>query len=80
MLFFDAQKQRKIMLMKYKDFKMLSIDDMKQIMGGIEPGFAESCGTCPSTSGGGVKLTCILKDGFCIKPANCNNAVECKKD
>ena len=68
------------MLMKYKDFKMLSIDDMNQIMGGNEPELVETCGTCPSSSGGGVKLSCILKNDFCIKPANCNNAVDCKKD
>lgn len=67
------------MIMKYNDFKSLTVNEMKKITGGDFP--LATCGTCPSTSGGGVKLTCTKDSfGFCVKPANCNNAVDCKED
>jgi bacteriocin-like protein len=66
------------MLMKYKDFKTMTQAEMKKIVGGNEEEELDSCGTCPSSSGGGVKLTCTKSYGMCLKPANCNNAVDCK--
>lgn len=67
--------------MKYKDFKKLTPIEMTKIIGGNFPEDGATCGTCPSSSGGNVKLTC-KKDtfNFCIKPANCNNAVDCKEE
>jgi hypothetical protein len=44
--------------MKYKDFKMLSTDDMKQILGGDAPLEPDSCST---TCGcGSASVTCAL--------------------
>lgn len=46
------------MIMKYRDFKILSVDDMKQIMGGNPPGSPCSSGECgPETAT--VKGTCF---------------------
>lgn len=38
--------------MKYKDFKMLSIDDMKHIIGGNPPANETFCGGCNDWSAG----------------------------
>lgn len=65
--------------MKYKDFKTMTSNEMKNIIGGDVPVERETCGTCPSSTQGGGQLTCY-KEPFigCIKPSNCNNAVDCK--
>ena len=39
------------MLMKYKDFKQLSNDDMKQIVGGLATSNFTYCGTCTNMNG-----------------------------
>ena len=69
------------MLMKYKDFKTMTANEMKNIIGGTEPIEPRvKCGTCPSSSGLG-ELTCY-KDSLglsCLKPSTCNNAVDCKE-
>jgi hypothetical protein len=44
------------MLMKYKDFKMLSIDDMKQITGGSADG---GCSCATLFTGGGTIAHCL---------------------
>lgn len=67
------------MILKYKDFKTMTQFEMKNIVGGsapIDP--KESCGTCPSATQGGGDITCY-KDaiGSCLKPANCNNSIDC---
>ena len=42
--------------MKYKDFKMLSKDDMKQIMGGSEGGGGTCTASCVNANS--VSMTC----------------------
>jgi bacteriocin-like protein len=44
------------MLMKYKDFKTMTQAEMKKIVGGNEEEELDSCGTCPSSSGGVLNL------------------------
>lgn len=70
------------MIMKYKDFKMLSRDDMKKVMGGSEPsscaancnpGFVsfDSCsGTCTATDDVGVKCGDVKR--CCSSGQSCN--------
>lgn len=48
--------------MKYKDFKMLSDDDMKQIRGGV----AWCRATAQCNGGGSVTLTCPSATSGCI--------------
>ena len=55
------------MLMKYKDFKMLSKDDMKQILGGSEGG---GCSCATLFTGGGTVAHCYGTQSNCINPAN----------
>ncbi|HPA22830.1 MAG TPA: hypothetical protein PLU18_06250 [Ferruginibacter sp.] len=51
--------------MKYKDFKMLTVEDMKQIIGGNAP--AGWCsGTAECRYGGTVTLTCPNSDAGCV--------------
>jgi hypothetical protein len=45
------------MIMKYKDFKMLSYDDMKQIVGGNAPD--EGANTCRVTCPNNTTLDCM---------------------
>jgi bacteriocin-like protein len=54
LLLFDVQKQRNIMLMKYKDFKTMSNEEMKQVKGGNAP-----------EGGGGTTVQCWV---HCSKP------------
>lgn len=60
--------------MKYKDFKMLSINDMKKITGGVDEG--TKCGTCYPNAN--TTLTCYVTLGQCLVPSQCNLAAGCK--
>lgn len=56
--------------MKYKDFKMLSKDEMKQVKGGYEP---VTCGSkdCIVIGGDGPKsAVCETKPAGCTCPLN----------
>lgn len=60
--------------------KKLTRDQMKNVFGGTDQeviGEVESCGK--SCTAGSSTLTCT-KDfmGGCLKPSQCNNAVDCK--
>ena len=60
------------MLMKYKDFKTMSQNEMKQILGGNEPAINNCNAACDSGctfSGGG--------DGTCSKPKSGPNEGKC---
>jgi hypothetical protein len=53
------------MLLKYKDFKILSEDDMKQIRGGYnEPAWCRATALC--NGGGSVTLTCPHAEAGCV--------------
>jgi hypothetical protein len=53
------------MLMKYKDFKMLSKDDMKQILGGDAPaGSFTFCGTCTNMNGTTLERSNVVCGNF----------------
>lgn len=61
--------------MKYKDFKMLSNDDMKQIRGGYDE-LMPPDGSC----GSGCNRTCTLSNGNagnCYMPNSGPNAGKC---
>lgn len=78
------------MLMKYKDFKMLSQDDMKQILGGNAPSEPDSCSTtcgCGSasiscvagelcTAVNGVKVYCYVGSTI-TKEKDCDSSTPC---
>ena len=59
--------------------KKLTRDEMKNVLGGVNapPGDFESCGK--SCTAGTSTLSCTQDFmGGCIKPTQCNNAVDCK--
>ena len=70
--------------MKYKDFKILSIDDMKQILGGKSPANETFYGGCTNWSAGssldGANTICIsLPAGTLCQDTNgqYGNALHC---
>lgn len=59
------------MLMKYKDFRLLSKDEMKKVKGGDAP-----CGcSCSGQFTGGTVAHCYGSQGNCTDPANGNCVV-----
>jgi bacteriocin-like protein len=69
------------MLMKYKDFKVMSQNEMKKVMGGYPPDW----GSCTVSCGGAVFNTCSCEAGaiFCasgghtVTSCNCSGNSTC---
>ena len=62
--------------MKYKDFKTMSQNEMKQILGGNPPADGGACGTCTTGDKLPSTLNCTeskLVPGYCEKPTTCTS-------
>jgi hypothetical protein len=66
------------MLMKYKDFKMLSKDDMKQILGGTAPGGGGAGDSCRVVCKNNITYDCFSNTaGSCNQGCSATDGVSC---